>query len=276
MQNSYAEPFDLVMNEDRNPLMRLPKVTRFQVMVVLSVMWSTIFCVAFGSFFWWGEMVVGHMAILTGILVTSLTFRGAARRVHRHPRRGRPMMRRVLPGPSENAPSLGSPAVPSLPTDIGSVPTLVLRPLGQSDACHILRHFRDFDAADRYSRFFSSKSDAGLQNFVESFDWDRMLAIGAFDGDRLVGVAELGWEQDDEGSLAELAFSVSPEWRHRGIGTWVTRHLCALACEVGVRRIYAIWIGENTPAYRIMRSLGARIGRDGKVMRGEVDIGGGT
>jgi hypothetical protein len=80
MKISYTEPYGLVMNEERNPLMRLPKVTRFQIMVVLSVMWSTIFCVAVGSFFWWGEIVVGHVAIVTGILVTSLTFREASRR----------------------------------------------------------------------------------------------------------------------------------------------------------------------------------------------------
>lgn len=80
MKISCAEPYGLVMNEERNPLMRLPKVVRFQIMVVLSIMWSAIFCVAMGSFVWWGELVVGHIAIATGILITSLTFREATRR----------------------------------------------------------------------------------------------------------------------------------------------------------------------------------------------------
>ena len=78
MQISYNEPYSLIMDEENHPLMRLPKVVPFQIMVVISIMWSTIFCVAVGSFFSWGELAVGHVAIAMGILVTSLTFREAA------------------------------------------------------------------------------------------------------------------------------------------------------------------------------------------------------
>jgi hypothetical protein len=35
--------WDAVMNEDRNPLARLPKVVRFQIMAVLALMWTVIF-----------------------------------------------------------------------------------------------------------------------------------------------------------------------------------------------------------------------------------------
>ncbi len=67
------------MNEERNPLNALPKVLRFQIMVFLSVMWSTVFSLAIGSWLWWGELVIGHVAIVLGVLITSLTFRGARR-----------------------------------------------------------------------------------------------------------------------------------------------------------------------------------------------------
>lgn len=69
-----------VMNEEENPLQRLPKVVRFQLMVVLSVMWTTIFSLALGSWLWWGELVIGHVAIAVGILITGMTFREAERR----------------------------------------------------------------------------------------------------------------------------------------------------------------------------------------------------
>ena len=69
----------LLMNAEQNALNRLPKVLRFQIMVFLSVMWSTVFSLAIGSWFWWGERIVGHVAIALTILITSLTFR----QVHR-------------------------------------------------------------------------------------------------------------------------------------------------------------------------------------------------
>jgi hypothetical protein len=34
--------YDLVMNPDRNPLQALPKMVRFQFMVVLAYMWSAL------------------------------------------------------------------------------------------------------------------------------------------------------------------------------------------------------------------------------------------
>jgi hypothetical protein len=77
MNPSKKETYDLVMNEDKNPLKGLPKVQRFQLMVVLSVMWTTIFSLSIGSWLWWGELVVGHVAVAIGILITGLTFRHA-------------------------------------------------------------------------------------------------------------------------------------------------------------------------------------------------------
>jgi energy-coupling factor transporter transmembrane protein EcfT len=71
------EAYGLVMNEDKNPLKDLPKVQRFQLMVVLSIMWTTIFSLSIGSWLWWGELVVGHVAVAIGILITGLTFRHA-------------------------------------------------------------------------------------------------------------------------------------------------------------------------------------------------------
>lgn len=71
MSNAY----EVVMDENKNPLRPLPKAQRFQLMAILATMWSTIFCVAVGSFLWWGELVVGHVAVVLGIFMTGMTFR---------------------------------------------------------------------------------------------------------------------------------------------------------------------------------------------------------
>ncbi len=75
--------YQVVMDENKNPLQNLPKTQRFQIMVILSCMWSTIFCVAIGSWFWWGELILGHVAVAIGIAFTSMTFSAAGKNTHR-------------------------------------------------------------------------------------------------------------------------------------------------------------------------------------------------
>ena len=59
MQQNYA----LIMDADKNPLMILPPAQRFQIMVYLSLMWTTIFCAAFGIWIWYGQILSFHMLI---------------------------------------------------------------------------------------------------------------------------------------------------------------------------------------------------------------------
>ncbi|MEM7222323.1 MAG: hypothetical protein AAF495_05050 [Pseudomonadota bacterium] len=66
-----------VMDSRRNPLRHLPKAQRFQVMVLLSFMWSAIFSTSAGLWFWYGEIVAVHLLLALGTVVTGLTFRGA-------------------------------------------------------------------------------------------------------------------------------------------------------------------------------------------------------
>jgi len=80
MKDSYKDSYEVVMNDSKNPLRRLPKVQRFQIMVFLSLMWSTVFCVAIGSYAFWGELVLGHLALAFGVLVTGVTFKVVDRR----------------------------------------------------------------------------------------------------------------------------------------------------------------------------------------------------
>jgi hypothetical protein len=80
MKRNASNAYAVVMNENRNPLQSIPKVFRFQIMLFLSVMWSTVFCLTLGSWLWWGEVVMGHLAIALGILITTITFEKARER----------------------------------------------------------------------------------------------------------------------------------------------------------------------------------------------------
>ena len=75
------ETYDLVMNENNNPLSTPPKAQQFQVMVVLAAMLTT--CVFLGmSSYRWGDLVVLHVGVAVSILITNLTFVQAGTRGH--------------------------------------------------------------------------------------------------------------------------------------------------------------------------------------------------
>jgi hypothetical protein len=67
-----------IMDPDKNALMRLPKTVRFQLMVVLSCLWSIIFCVSAGLLVWLPGYILAHVALLLiGIFGTSWAFKQA-------------------------------------------------------------------------------------------------------------------------------------------------------------------------------------------------------
>ena len=72
----FSTYWDVVMNPDRNPLARLPKTVRFQLMTYLALMWTVIFCASAGLFAWLPHFFIAHIALLLlGIFGTSYIFR---------------------------------------------------------------------------------------------------------------------------------------------------------------------------------------------------------
>jgi hypothetical protein len=71
--------YDLIMDPDKNPLSIFPAVQKFQMMIYLSVMWTTIFCAAFGGWYWYGELITGHVLVVFGVVMTSIVFSRATR-----------------------------------------------------------------------------------------------------------------------------------------------------------------------------------------------------
>ena len=78
-----SEWYRLVMELDRNPLRNLPPAQRLQLMVFLSVMWTTVFTASTTLWVWYGELMTGHLLLALGTLITGSTFRLASRVPHR-------------------------------------------------------------------------------------------------------------------------------------------------------------------------------------------------
>ncbi len=76
--------YDLVMDPRQNPLRSLPKMVRFQYMLILSYMWSAIFTIWIGSALAFGSSVIGHTVLLLGLFFTADLFRRARNRAISH------------------------------------------------------------------------------------------------------------------------------------------------------------------------------------------------
>jgi len=64
-----------IMDGNSNPLMRLPKTVRFQLMAVLALLWSVIFCVSAGLLVWLPGYVFVHIVLIAiGIFGTRWAF----------------------------------------------------------------------------------------------------------------------------------------------------------------------------------------------------------
>jgi hypothetical protein len=42
-------------------------------------MWTTVFCLSFGAWFWYGELIVLHLLMAGATLVTGVTFHKASK-----------------------------------------------------------------------------------------------------------------------------------------------------------------------------------------------------
>jgi hypothetical protein len=68
----------IISDSDKNPLKNLAPAQRFQTMTVLGLMWTVIFCTAAGAWLWFGELVVAHLLLALGALITGFEFRAAS------------------------------------------------------------------------------------------------------------------------------------------------------------------------------------------------------
>jgi GNAT superfamily N-acetyltransferase len=55
---------------------------------------------------------------------------------------------------------------------------------------------------------------------------------------------------------AEITFMVADDYQKQGIGTAMLNHLCSIARQTGLKRLYALAIPDNEGALRLLNKLG--------------------
>jgi GNAT superfamily N-acetyltransferase len=133
-----------------------------------------------------------------------------------------------------------------------------LRRLTGDDTSAALALYQHLTDHDRYFRFFT----------LNPIDLDKLVgkmtepahgqyAVGAFDADRLIGVAHYVLVCDDP-KAAEFAIVVAHEDHSLGVGTALLKHLARIARARGIGRFIADVLGENHLMLMVVFDLGWR------------------
>ncbi|NNC38171.1 MAG: hypothetical protein EX271_00435 [Acidimicrobiales bacterium] len=67
-----------IMDPNANPLKVLPIAQRYQIMIVLSAMWTAIFTTSISAWYLYGTLLAAHILFITGVTVTAIVFKNAS------------------------------------------------------------------------------------------------------------------------------------------------------------------------------------------------------
>ncbi|BBZ49064.1 GNAT family N-acetyltransferase [Mycobacterium heidelbergense] len=150
-----------------------------------------------------------------------------------------------------------------------------LRRLTADDAEAVVALHQHLSDRDRYLRFFTLGA-VGLHQLAGTMigPGPGRYALGAFDGDRLIGVASYTVTADP--TAAEIAVVVAHEDHSIGVGTALLEHLAQIAATRGIRRFVADVLTENHLMLQVISDFGWRCERlpEGSVRHVEIDLPG--
>jgi GNAT superfamily N-acetyltransferase len=123
---------------------------------------------------------------------------------------------------------------------------------------------RDFylalSADDRRKRFCSALTDVPIANYIDGLDFKRHTILGAFnESGELVGLAELALGERE----SELAFSVRPDQRGKGLGTKLMERILQHARMRGIRKVLVMFLSDNDPMRKLAKRTGMLLEADG-------------
>jgi GNAT superfamily N-acetyltransferase len=137
--------------------------------------------------------------------------------------------------------------------------TVRLRCLTPTDAHHmkdLLERLSPHSRYLRYLRLVRSFTPAEIAKFVA--DGPDHLAVGAFDGDLLVGAAQY-FRASQCPDRAEIAVEVADSHQRHGLGAQLVRELALLAATDGITHFTATVLAQNRAVLGLMRHSGWRI-----------------
>jgi len=122
-------------------------------------------------------------------------------------------------------------------------------------------HLLSLDQTDRRLRFGNLMSDDAIIAFVDQIDPAKNRILVRFDADlRVVGAAQLSFMGQGD---AEVAFSVDPSWRRKGLGLALARRALLAARNKAIHQVCFFCLSENHPMRRLAVKAGLPVDLSG-------------
>src|SRR5579864_6428671 len=137
-------------------------------------------------------------------------------------------------------------------------PTTPIRILRQHELPLLRDHLLRLDPASRRDRFHGAVADDFITSYVARCFGPKTIAIAYVENDEVHGVAELH-EPSAGGEPPELAFSVEPSLRRRGVGSILFHTLLAEARRAGYERLRVTTGPQNEAMRALARKFGAHL-----------------
>jgi GNAT superfamily N-acetyltransferase len=132
-----------------------------------------------------------------------------------------------------------------------------LRVLEPTDAEHLKLLFEQLSQRSRWLRYLAPLRKLSSQALTRlaSIDHERHEALGAFDGEILVGAAHYFRDAADP-SRAEISVEVADSHQRRGIGPRLLNELAVLARQQGITAFKATALRENLGVISMVHNSG--------------------
>jgi acyl-CoA hydrolase/GNAT superfamily N-acetyltransferase len=136
---------------------------------------------------------------------------------------------------------------------------VTIRPSKPVDDRRIQEHYYSLPKEDVLSRFFCQKTifartEMESRSHVDYVnDLTLMAVVGEFGFGRVIGVAE-SMKLPDQ-NMAEVAFSISEEYKGKGLGSFFLKKLAAVARENGIGGLTAFTFPSNKAMINLFKTL---------------------
>jgi ribosomal protein S18 acetylase RimI-like enzyme len=136
---------------------------------------------------------------------------------------------------------------------------VVIRRMGLKDADALRAFIERLSPASRHARFQYVVKEVSphLLRLLLEVDPRDHVALGAFDGERLVGEAR--YARRDDPAEADFAIAVDDAWRHSGLGHLLLRDLMLDARRNGVARLEGEVLASNDAMLAFAERQGFRV-----------------
>jgi len=135
--------------------------------------------------------------------------------------------------------------------------TASIRPLKMADEKQFHTFFVEISDTERILFKHRVTDPQVIHDWCHRIDYGKILPLLAFDGERVIADASLhqtlgGWKRH----IGRLSVVVHPKYRGKGLAGILVSELIEIAGNIGLEKLEAEFLGEQSPALRVFQERG--------------------